>query len=131
VNLNYLTLPVLGKASFGKKVKFFIDGGPYLSVLMEANDRYLEPGTNPTIVNLYKHGDLKPFNSGIQAGVGITIPIKQQFELSFEDRNSVGLFNLNHQTQMPVDIKTFSSSFLFGLNYKFGKKRNTGKSAHA
>jgi len=128
VNLHYLTLPVMAKASFGRRIKFFIDAGPYLSVLVEANERYIEAGINSTTVNLYKHGDLKPIDVGIQAGVGITIPIKPQFEFSFEDRNSIGLLNIRQSGY--AEIKTFSSSFLLGFNYRFGKGNNTNKTSH-
>ena len=120
--LNYLTLPLLAKASFGRTIKFFVNAGPYIAVLIRPNYNYSRD------IN----GSLKPIDSGIQAGVGFTIPIGHQFEFSFEDRNSVGLLNIS---RLPVisngTIKTFSSAFLVGFNYKFDKKLSKTKSPHA
>jgi hypothetical protein len=119
VMLHYLTLPILAKATFGKKIKFFLDVGPYLSVLVHAYERD-ESGNN-----LYKHGDLKPYDSGIQADIGFAIPINNYFEFSFENRSSLGLLNIGDYNR-----KTLSSAFLIGFNYKFGKVHNTSKTSH-
>lgn len=121
VKLNYLTLPILAKAIFGRKVKFFFDAGPYLSALAEASDRYTEYASGPTTVNLYKRGDVKPYDSGIQAGLGLVIPIGKNIEFSFEDRNSFGLIDICARNS-----KTLSSAFLLGFSYKFGSGKSAG-----
>jgi hypothetical protein len=120
--LDYLTLPILAKATFGRKIRFFVNAGPYISALVKTSNNY----NNVAYVN----GSLKPIDSGIQAGLGLTVPIKQYFELSIEDRNSVGLLNISRQ---PVinngTVKTFSSALLVGFNYKFGKGQTKVKQA--
>lgn len=125
INLNYLTLPVLVKASFGKKIKFFINAGPYLSVLLKEENKfpYAYPWTDMT--NSYK-----PIDFGIQAGLGISIPIKKRFDITLEDRTSIGLIDIR-KNSIPADghFKTFSSALFFGFNYKFGKTKTTTKSS--
>jgi len=126
LNLNYLTVPVLAKASIlaGKGVKVFVDAGPYLSVLINAQASF--SNGEPNTINT---SNFKRVDSGVQAGIGCTIPIGRQFEISVEDRNSIGLLNIS---SLPVinngTIKTFSSALLFGFNYKFGKAKIDSKS---
>jgi hypothetical protein len=127
LNLNYMTIPFLAKASIGKKIKFLIDIGPYLSILTIANGKVFET-SYPVIYDQNIRPSLKPYNFGVQAGVGIAIPIKTKYEITFEDRNSIGLIDIRKEPSAYLPIKTFSSAFLLGFNYKFGKAKTTTKS---
>ncbi len=119
-HLNYLTLPILARATFGKKIQFFINAGPYFGYLI--NESVVFKGKNILTTNsntsLYKR-----FDTGIATGLGLSIPIKSKFAISFETRNNLGLYNIS---ALPIvnneTIKTNSTNFLFGFTYKFGQQ---------
>ena len=126
LNLNYLTLPVLAKVSvlLKKEIKFFVDAGPYVSLLAHADETYsVKNYGGPT-------PGLKKIDCGAQIGIGAAIPIARQFEISIEERTSVGLLNISTR---PVinngNIKTLSSALLVGFNYKFGKIKTRPKAS--
>jgi len=115
-NYDYLTLPILIRATFGHKVKYFVNAGPYFGYLIKAG--WEQKGDNFTT----RKGDLtaytKRFDSGISAGLGLTIPIKSRFYISFEIRNNLGLYNISPAVYNDNCIKTNSTNLLFGLTYK-------------
>ncbi len=120
-NFDYVTTPILITTSVGKKVKFFVCAGPFFSYLIRHT--LINQGINivPTLGNntfLYK-----PFDFGLTGGLGITIPIKEKFYLSYEIRNNLGLYNIS---DVPVfnngTIKINSTNVLIGFAYKFGTR---------
>lgn len=120
-NFDYLTLPILVRATFGKKVQFFLNAGPYFGYLIKQT--FVSKGTNfPTTTSDNTSLD-KRFDTGISTGLGISVPIKTKFAFSFEIRNNLGLFNVS---AVPVanngTIKTNSTNFLLGFTYKLGQR---------
>ena len=119
-NFNYLTLPILIRATLGNKVKYFVNVGPYAGYLMKKTTVHeLEDNFNVT----YDETSLfKRFDAGITTGIGFSVPIKAQYSLSFEVRNNLGLINTS---SVPVmndgTIKTNSTNFLFGFTYNIGQ----------
>lgn len=117
LNFNYLTAPILIRAGFGKKVKYFINTGPFFGYLMK--DTYITQGTDiPKTVSDNTKND-KPLDLGITAGAGVAIPIKEKIYISCEIRNNLGLYNVS---KVPIynngSIKTNSTNFLVGVAYK-------------
>lgn len=120
-NFDYLTLPVLVRATFGKKVQFFVNAGPYFGYLIKQT--FISKGDNiPTTTSDNTSLD-KRFDTGISSGIGLSVPIKTKFAFSFEVRNNLGLYNVS---AVPVvnngTIKTNSTNFLLGFTYKLGQR---------
>jgi hypothetical protein len=117
--LSYLTIPVLGEVSFGKRQLFFIEAGPFVSILGRAayaqsslqSDVSLPSPFNYT--SLYRSQDV-----GAIIGDGINVPLPHNFLLNFEVRNSVGFERI--MTGYP---RTFSSVLLAGCSYSFGRRK--------
>lgn len=125
-NFNYLTLPILVRATFGKKVQYFVNAGPYFGYLINqtfASKGYIIPTQTSENKTLDKH-----FDTGISTGIGLSVPVKQKFALSFEVRNNLGL---NNVSAVPLadngTIKTNSTNFIFGFNYKLGQRTSQEK----
>jgi len=89
--LNYLELPVLAKLSFSlsSNLKFFVDAGPYVAMLMNAKtlangntEFYTDAQETQPVAQTYGQSfainvnqsitdDIKEFNVGIQGGIGL------------------------------------------------------------
>lgn len=121
---DYLTIPLLVRLTFGKKINFFINAGPYIGYLIqqknviEAFGEY--PKTETDNTDNFKRTDF-----GITTGLGARFPIKSKLFLSLEIRNNLGLTNIS---SVPVvndgTIKTNSTIILIGIEYRFGTRMN-------
>lgn len=125
-NFDYLTLPILVRATFGKKVQFFVNAGPYFGYLIKQT--FVSKGDNiPTTTSDNTSLD-KRFDTGVSTGLGLSVPIKTKFAFSFEIRNNLGLYNTS---AVPVanngTVKTNSTNFLFGFTYKLGQRASDTK----
>jgi hypothetical protein len=125
-NFDYLTLPILVRATFGKKVQFFVNAGPYFGYLIKQT--FVSKGDNiPTTTSDNTSLD-KRFDTGISTGLGLSVPIKTKFAFSFEVRNNLGLYNVS---AVPFanngTIKTNSTNFLLGFTYKLGQRTSDTK----
>jgi len=93
--LQYLMVPILGKFSFGKDIKFIAEAGPYFGYLIKATE--VLDITEPSGLNHHGSNDeTSHFNTidiGISAGVGIQIPLSDKLLLEVELRNNLGLAN--------------------------------------
>ena len=118
---DYLTFPILVRATFGKKVQYFVNAGPYFGYLIKQT--FVTKGDNfPTTTTDNTSFD-KRFDTGISTGLGLSIPIKSKFAFSLELRNNLGLYNV---TDLPVTnsviVKTNSTNILLGFTYKLGQR---------
>ena len=121
LNYEYLTLPVLIRAGFGNKVKYFVNAGPFLGHLMK-QENIVKAAGYLTLTNEYTNS-YKQFDVGITAGLGVTIPIKEKFYISCEIRNNQGLLDISKsQIYNGGTIKTNSTNLLVGLAYKLGTR---------
>lgn len=125
-NFDYLTFPILVRATFGKKVRYFVNSGPYFGYLIKQT--FVSKGDNiPTTTSDNTSLD-KRFDTGISTGLGFSVPIKTKFAFSFEVRNNLGLYNVS---AVPVanngTIKTNSTNFLLGFTYKLGQRTSDTK----
>jgi hypothetical protein len=122
-NFNYLTIPILIRASIGTKIRYFINAGPYIGFLLSEKEKYTPPNSASLIYNYTSY--YKTTDIGITAGLGLAIPIKENFALSVEIRNNLGLMNINKNTieNGTGKIKTNSTNLLLGFAYKFGSNK--------
>ncbi len=116
-NLKYITLPVMLRASFGKKIKFFINAGPYFSYLLEEKDKIK---TSEGIWNLTYTKNDKRFDGGVSAGAGGMLPVGNRFSFSLEVRSNLGLSDVNkNKTTNYGAVKNNTTNFLVGFVYNF------------
>jgi hypothetical protein len=118
---NYLTLPVLVRATFGKKVQFFVNAGPYLGYLIQQT--VIFSGDNVITTTTDNTSHFKRIDIGLSTGLGLSIPMQKRFAFSFEVRNNLGLYNISALPVMDDQtIKTNAINFLFGFAYKLGHR---------
>lgn len=125
-NFNYLTLPVLVRATFGEKVQYFANAGPYLGYLIKQT--FVTKGDNIPTITADNTSQDKRFDIGLTTGLGLLFPIKQKITLTFEVRNNLGLYNVS---EAPIanggTIKTNSTNFIFGFTYKLAQRTSISK----
>ena len=114
---NYLSMPILLRASVGKKINFFVNAGPYIGILLnQTSITKIEGGQ--TVKDEHTK-DFNTVNFGATSGLGVSIPINSKFDISFEARDNLGLSNINKvEGSNNAIIKTNSLSLLAGIAYK-------------
>lgn len=121
-NFNYLTLPILGRLTFGKKINFYVNAGPYLGYLLSQRDITEAFGEYPKS-EMDNTDNFKQLDFGITSGLGMNFPIQEKLLLSFEIRNNLGLTNIS---SLPVyndgSLKTNSTNLLIGIAYRIGNQ---------
>ena len=124
VNFDYLTMPILGRLTFGKKINYFVNAGPYLGYLIKQNDVTEAIGEYPKS-ETDNTDNFERLDFGITAGLGISFPISSKIFISFEIRNNLGLLNISSIPVMnDASIKTNSTNLLIGIVYKIGTTVN-------
>ncbi len=117
--IDYLTIPFLCRATFGEKLKYFVDAGLYYGFLLKQN----ETSTSQINLNSIK---FRNYDFGILGGVGILYSIKQKFALSLEVRNNRGLVNISRYKT----VKSDAINFLIGFNYNLEQRNQPDSIRH-
>lgn len=140
-NLKYLEIPVLAKFGWGNDVRFFVEAGPYLGILLSAKQETLgtsqfyfdSDATNPVVVPNPSVGepvlvqlpaqsltadtdvkdDLNTVNFGAIAGLGVSKKMGEKGELFFDARASLSFNAIQIQ-----DI--YGESRVGGIIFSFG-----------
>jgi hypothetical protein len=135
--LDYLEVPVMGRLTFGTKLRYFVNAGPYVGILLRARAMtkgtsalYLdEAGTMPIIIppdtqplevdlgaNTNVKDSLKSTNIGLTGGGGLMYPLGPG-DLILEAHFQLGL------TVIQKDIETSGTSrtgaVVVSLGYSF------------
>ena len=118
MSFDYVSIPVLFKASVGNKIQGFLNAGPSFNFLLQSKFTYDMPDRD--VSKYIRTDDNKMFNFGITTGLGVAIPLKETIALSFEIRNNLGLTNIDKNGGSNNAAKTNSTSLLVGIAYKFG-----------
>ena len=116
--LDYLTFPVLVKASFGKKVQFFVNAGPYAGYLLQKIDRTKINGGTTTDQDDLSTSGLNRWDFGVSGGIGIAIPIRTYWVISVEARNYTGLLDIAEASS--TKWYTNTTDLRVGIAYKLG-----------
>lgn len=123
-NLDYLTIPILGRLTFGKKINIFVNAGPYIGYLIKQTDVTEAFGEHPK-TETDNTDNFKRIDFGITTGLGARFPIKKKLFLSVEIRNNLGITNISSVSVVNDGaIKTNSTNLLIGIEYRFGSKIN-------
>jgi hypothetical protein len=133
--LDYVEIPVLGRFTFGGRIRAFLNAGPYIGFLVRAvaltegtSALYLDeaggmpiiipPATDPMEFDLGAKTDVKDsletVNIGLAGGGGILVPLGPG-ELILEARFQLGLTTL--QKHPETDGKTRTGAVVISLGY--------------
>ncbi|MEO6667859.1 MAG: porin family protein [Ferruginibacter sp.] len=122
---NYLTMPVMIRATFGKRINYFVNAGPYIAYLLKqvyGNKAGVLPAGQTNNINNDQRIDF-----GISLGAGLSLPLTKNIALSFEARDNLGLYNVSKAKVINNGtIKHNSINVLFGILYALhsGNKKN-------
>jgi hypothetical protein len=105
--LNYMTLPITANYHFGNKNNWYLNVGPYVGFLMNAE----ESSHNTDVSNEYKSTDF-----GISMGIGVKIPVSNKLKLFFEIESQSGFSDI---FDIPTDynVQNSRTSINVGLNF--------------
>jgi hypothetical protein len=115
-NLDYLVVPLLMRANFGNKIRFFVNGGPYLGYLVKQQDVSNLPNF-PMLTDA--NFTEKKIDLGISAGVGCSYPINELISITVEARNNLALISLNDGVN---SNNNNSTNFNLGITYHLRDK---------
>lgn len=118
VNLDYITIPFLIKASSGRKNKFFINAGPYLGLLLSNKTRINAYANNPD-VEMDNTDSTNSTDFGITLGIGVEVDVGRANTMSVELRENYGMTNISKslETNAP-ELKTNTLSLVLSYTFK-------------
>jgi hypothetical protein len=135
--LDYLEVPVMARLAFGAKIRFFVNAGPYVGILVRAKAvtegssvLYLDetgttpiivpPDTEPMVVDLGATTDvkdsLKTTNIGLAVGGGVKYPAGPG-EFVLEARFQLGLTTI--QKDVETSGKSQTGAVVISLGFAF------------
>ncbi|MGD0782700.1 MAG: porin family protein, partial [Candidatus Aminicenantales bacterium] len=129
--LDYIELPVLARLTFGEKVRFFINAGPYAGYLIRARAETSgsslifmdKAGTMPIVpspVSFNASTDvmasLEKWNFGLAGGGGVIVPAGPG-SLILEAHFELGLSNI--QKDIATSGKNQTGAIIVSLGYEF------------
>lgn len=122
-NYHYLTLPLLARATFGEKVKFFINVGPYISYLLAQRATSELSKVPVNAENNKSFNGIKDWDLGITGGAGIAIPFKSWL-ISLEVRNYFGILNTRISNSSKIEHYTNTTDLNIGIAHRFKFREN-------
>ncbi|KOS05107.1 hypothetical protein AM493_02935 [Flavobacterium akiainvivens] len=107
INLTYITVPVMASWHFGNKYNWYMNFGPYIGFLMDAEDTRFN--------NDIKH-NFEETDFGLAVGFGVKIPVSNYVRLSLEYDMQAGVTDVlvNDYSQ---DLSNYRHSFNVGFNF--------------
>ncbi len=121
--LSYLNIPITVERYFGNKLKFNLNAGLFVGVLVEdifvtkVKQRFIPAGQPPTLeVFKTKTNNDNLMNFGLSIGAGVSIPVTKKINIGLNFQNNLGLINVtNIYNYSAYNVKTNSISFLTGI----------------
>lgn len=125
LNYDYLTLPIMAAATFGRDFRYFVNGGPYVGYLIRQFSTFR--AENLPRGNFNGTSQQKRLDFGISMGMGMSVPLSPSFNFSLEVRENLGLTNVSalpviNNNGRPGSILTNSVALQFGLTYGWGRR---------
>jgi len=110
--LNYLTIPLNANWHFGKNRNWFLNFGPAIAILMNAESD-LSDGSSIDIKDFIANTDI-----GLTLGIGHKFDISDNFQLSIDYQGFRGIINIDKDNNLPYDIRNSRDSFNIGGIFK-------------
>ncbi|WP_343636159.1 porin family protein [Fluviicola sp.] len=114
-SMDYISLPLLVKASFGKKTKFFINAGPYAAFLLSEKTHFTYGDYTSHLSNL---SSFKRLDFGVTGGIGLAVPIKEFWMVHIEFRNYLGAQEIHAYSGDRIFTNT--TDMRLGVVYRLG-----------
>lgn len=123
---SYITVPVTARLSFGKTIKFFVNGGLYAGLQISSKRVVSDTRYTPvidvaitdktTVTDITR--DVRIMDGGVVTGLGLFLPVGKRAAFTLEARNNVGFANLNANTGL-YQNKFYNNStvVLLGLSF--------------
>ena len=107
-HLNYLTIPIMANWHFGRTRNWYLNFGPYVGVLLNANE---SSNSGLDVKSAFNTTDV-----GLDLGIGVKIPITNKVKLFFEYDGQAGATTLFKQSEGD-NVQSIRSSFNAGLAF--------------
>lgn len=119
INNRYINVPILAEFSQEKKVRYYINTGPFMGVLLRSNivKRTFAINNSEPTKHKEKSDSFKDFNVGISLGAGALVPIGKKIQFQLGIKENIGLYNT--VKVIPTDDSPFNTkafSILIGFN---------------
>ena len=118
--LNYFDVPAFFHLGFGKKIKFDINFGPYLSFLMRNSSKLVNSEGEEMGTTLIE--GLDNIDWGFTYGAGLDYYLTDKISIGFDFLIEQGTKLL--QGASFGDFKNYSRDFDFGINFKLIEKKS-------
>ncbi len=119
VNLDYVTIPLLIKASTGRRNKFFVNAGPFAGILLSNKTIINEYAGNPA-VEMDNTDSTNSTDFGISLRAGVEVYVGRNNSLSLELRENFGFTNISKSKEPGApEIKTNTFNFVIAYAFKF------------
>jgi hypothetical protein len=109
--MNYLTMPVMASWHFGRMKNLYIDFGPYIGVLLSAN----ETNDNANVKPYFNNTDF-----GFDFGIGAKFPVSKNVKFFVEGEAQAGVLNVFKQGDGSA-IQSERSSINIGFDFPMGQ----------
>jgi len=122
---DWLMLPVLCRVSFGNRLKFFINAGPYIGLVLQTKYFDYVSSLYGQQISFVGHNGQK-LSLGITAGFGLAFAVSRQFAISLEARDNFELSELTGDFKKLYPDETYAVNtvgLLIGVSYCFGQKK--------
>jgi hypothetical protein len=106
--LNYLTIPLNANWHFGKNRNWYLNFGPAISFLMNAEAEFSDGST------LDIKDFVPSFDIGLGVGIGYKFDITENFQLYIDYQGYGGFIDLDDANNIPFSITNSRSSFNIG-----------------
>jgi len=117
LSLQYLTIPLMGKLTFGENKRFYVNAGMYFGYFLKGTF-VVEPYSNVP-ENVYDiAGEYNRLDTGLSAGIGKLFPVNESLSIIMEVRNNLGLYDIINYDK---SARLNSTNLLLGVLYKLGK----------
>lgn len=121
---DYLTVPLLLRATFGDKINFFVNAGPYWALLLKRSQELQAAANYSTGQKVDLTDNTEKTDFGISAGAGVSAVFNERIVISLEARDNLGMTDIAPQTYV---LKTRTFLILAGVAFKFGSRENDTK----
>ncbi len=109
--LSYLTIPLNANWHFGKNRNWYLNFGPGVSFLIDANAEV--SGMDIDIKDA-----ITGFDFGLMLGIGYKFDVNDNFQIYIDYQGYGGFINVDDNNILPFDIRNSRSSFNIGGVFK-------------
>lgn len=108
-NLDYITVPVMANWHFGRTNNWYLNFGPYVGFLLNAED---------TVFNNDVKSQTEATDFGLAYGIGVKIPLNNYLKFFIEYEGQAGLTDVIKDTRTYSNLETNSrGAFNVGVNF--------------